>query len=175
MMLSIARLTLPTLLKITSLVLIGCTLGCSLFQAPDNPQERLLKQGPQQKIYFAKYESVWRAVHQVLKYPIASENQDSGLIETEYVKMVDGFLHPETNKPSTQGTRYKYVIKLIKGKVNGRTSVRVVIEKQIEFLKNFFSEPERLPSDGLEEATLFYRIERELVISDGLEKAQKAN
>lgn len=167
------RHILLMLLKISSFVLIlGCASGCGLFDKPSTREDQLLKQGPAQRVYFAKYESVWRAIHQVIKYPIASENQDSGIIETEYVKMLDGFLHPETNKPTTPGTRYKYVIKLIKGKLNGRNSVRVVLEKQIELLKNFFSEPERIPSDGLEEKIFFYRIERELLVAEALEKSQ---
>jgi hypothetical protein len=147
--------------------------GCTAFQKPEDQQELLLKSGPIQKVFFVKYETLWRAVHQVLKYPIAAENQDTGLIETEYVKMADGFIHPVTGKPPTRGTRYRFVFKLIKGKVSGRASVRVVIDKQIELLKNFFSDPERIPSDELEELSLIYRIERELMLTETLEKANK--
>ena len=147
--------------------------GCTAFQKPEDRQEQLLRKGPTQKIFYAKYEALWRAIHQVLKYPIASENQDTGFIETEYVKMMDGFAHPETGKPPTPGTRYRFVFKLIRGKVNGRPSVRLVIDKQIELLKNFFSEPERIPSEGLEELALIYRIERELLLAEALEKEIK--
>lgn len=170
----ILQLMFPMLRKITSLVFV-CSLigGCAAFQRPVDQQEQLLKSGPAQRVYFAKFENLWRAIHQALKYPIASENQDTGIIETEYIKMVDGFLHPETGKPSTRGTRYRFVIKMIKGRVDGRPSVRVVVDKQIELLKNFFSDPERVPSDGLEELALLYRIDRELVISEALEKSNK--
>jgi hypothetical protein len=37
-------------------------------------------------------------------------------------------------------------------------------------LRDFFSEPETVDSDGLEEKIIFYRIERELVINDALKR-----
>lgn len=108
----------------------------------------------------------------VIKYPIASENQDSGIIETEYIKGLDGWIPPgdEKNLPSS-GVRYKLTLTFVRGKNDGKESTRVTIEKKMEKLRDFFSESENLESDGLEEKILFYRLERELIISEALKKA----
>ncbi|HWU42584.1 MAG TPA: hypothetical protein VN132_04065 [Bdellovibrio sp.] len=124
-----------------------------------------------QKVFFASYDSVWRAAHSVIKYPIVQENQDTGIIETEYIKGVDGWLPPGTTRPPSSGIRYKLTFTFAKGTADGRESTRVTIDKKMENLRDFFSDPEQLESDGLEEKILFYRIERELVIMEALKKA----
>jgi hypothetical protein len=64
---------------------------------------------------------------------------------------------------------------LAKGKVEGREGIRVTINKNIEKKRDFFSEAEVLPTDGLEEKVIFYRMERELIIDEALKKAAKAS
>ncbi|WP_374074212.1 hypothetical protein [Bdellovibrio bacteriovorus] len=124
-----------------------------------------------QKVFFATYDQVWRAAHAVLKYPIAQENQDTGIIETEFIKGIDGWLPPNEQRPPSSGIRYKLTMTFAKGKTEGRESTRVTIDKRMEILRDFFSEPEYMETDGLEEKIIFYRIERELVINEALKKA----
>ncbi len=128
------------------------------------------KPSTMQRIYFAPFDRVWRASHAVLKYPIANENPDAGHIETEFIKGLDGFLPPEKSKQPSAGLRYKLILNFAKGRTEGRESTRLTIDKKIEVLRDFFSEPESVYSDGLEEKVLFYRIERELVIFEALKK-----
>ncbi len=160
-----------TLLWISSSVLVLLGSGCSLFDRQQDPENAILKQSIHQKVYFAAYDSVWRAAHTSIKYPIAVENQDTGYLETEFIKGVDGFLPPEVSKPPSAGIRYKLVFNFAKGRTEGRESTRVTIEKKIERLRDFFSEADGVASDGLEERVLFYRIEREIVIAEALKKA----
>lgn len=124
-----------------------------------------------QKIYFATYDSVWRAAHRVIKYPIFQENQDTGIIETEFIKSMDGWLPPDQQPAPSSGVRYKLIITFARGKTDGRESTRVSIDKKMEILRDFFSEPETIETDGLEEKILFYRIERELIIDETLKRA----
>jgi len=145
--------------------------GCSLFDRQPDPENAILKQSIHQKVFFASYDTVWKAAHTTIKYTIAVENQDTGFLETEYIKGVDGFLAPEVQKTPSAGSRYKRVFNFAKGRTEGRESTRVTVEKKIERLRDFFSEPDFIPSDGLEEKVIFYRIEREIVISDALKKA----
>lgn len=162
------------LLWTSSFVLICFVIfgsGCSLFDRQPDPENTILKQSVHQKVYFAGYDSVWRAAHTSIKYPIATENQDTGYLETEYIKGVDGFLPPEVTKSPSAGIRYKLIFSFAKGKTEGRESTRVTIEKKIERLRDFFSEADGVASDGLEEKVLFYRIEREIVIAEALRKA----
>lgn len=146
--------------------------ACSLFDRQADPENAILKQSTRQKVFFAAYDTVWKAAHTTIKYPIAVENQDTGYLETEFIKGVDGFLPPEVLKPPSAGIRYKLIFNFAKGKTEGRESTRVTIEKKIERLRDFFSEADNMASDGLEEKVLFYRIEREIVIAEALKKAQ---
>lgn len=145
--------------------------GCSLFDKPAESGAPLLQKNSRQRIFFANFDTMWRIAHTVLKYTIATENPDTGIIETEYIKGVDGWLAPDQKKAPSAGLRYKITMVLARGKTDGRESTRVTIEKRIEVLKDFFSEPQILETDGLEEAVLFYRMERELVVSEALKRA----
>ncbi|MNK12077.1 hypothetical protein D3C87_301340 [compost metagenome] len=153
------------------LISTGCTLlSCSLFDARPSAHSQM-KTVIKQKIFFAPYDSVWTAAHKVLKYPIAQENQDTGVIETEYIKGLDGWLPPGTQTPPSAGIRYKLIFTMAKGRTDGRESTRVTIDKKMEILRDFFSPPEPMETDGLEEKVLFYRMERELIITEALKKA----
>lgn len=165
-------LTFRTALFRSSLfaILFAFASGCASLDQPPEAELRR-KKASKQRIFFAPVDTVWTVAHKVLKYSIATENQDSGIIETEYVKAVDGWLPPNVKKPPSAGIRYKIVMILAKGKTDGREATRVTIEKRIEMLQDFFSEPDVLESDGLEEAAIFYRIERELIIEEALRKA----
>lgn len=155
---------------LTAVLLAGGTLvGCSLFDKKPSAHS-LMPKINKQKVFFASYDSVWRAAHSTLKYPIAVDNQDTGVIETEFIKGVDGWLPPNEARPPSSGIRYKLFMTFARGKTDGKESVRVTIDKKMEILRDFFSEPEPLESDGLEEKVIFYRIERELIINEALKK-----
>lgn len=150
--------------------------GCSLFERQPDSADKIIQKASKQKIFYAPYDLVWKAAHLSIKYTIASENQDFGVIETDYVKSVDGWLPPDKSKPEYKSGRYKLVLTFAKGKkVDGREPVRVTIEKKIEIFKDFISEKQIVPSDGLEESVLFYRMEREIIIANALKKNAEAN
>lgn len=148
--------------------------GCGLFAPRSDSPDKIIQRASQQKIFFASYDSVWRAAHASLKYTIANENQDYGVIETDYIKSVDGWLPPDQNRPEYKSARYKLMLTFAKGSSGGRESTRVTIEKKIEIFKDFISEREVVASDGLEEQSIFYRIERELLIGQALKRAASA-
>lgn len=149
---------------------VSILVGCTTLKEGITPPQELVKKQSRQKIFLSDYDDVWRAAHTALKYPISNENQDTGVIETDFIKAQDGFIPPESKVPSS-GLRYKIFMYFAKGRTQGRESVRVTVDKRIEKLRDFFSDAESLSSDGLEEKLLFYRIERELLIMKGLKKA----
>lgn len=165
---------MKTLLKIFLLCGSLTLTGCSLFENRAETADQAIEKSSNQKIFFAPYDLVWKAAHTTLKYTIASENQDYGVIETDFVKAVDGWLPPYKNKPDLPGSRYKLTFTFAKGKTNGRESTRVTIEKKIEVFKNIISDTQSVSSDGQEERILFYRMEREIIISQALKKAAEA-
>lgn len=157
--------------QLAFLILLGVLPGCSLLEKQPESIDKIIQKSSNQKIFFANYDLVWKAAHTAIKYTIASENQDFGVIETDYVKSVDGWLPPEKTKPDYKSARYKLIFTFAKGKTDGRDSTRITIEKKIEVFRDFVSETQIIPSDGLEEMALFYRIEREIVISQALKRA----
>lgn len=144
--------------------------GCSLFDRQPDPSRSLNKAASRQRVFFANYDLVWRAAHAVVRYPLSVDNQDTGVIETEYIKGVDGWVPPETSISPSSGIRYRITLLFAKGKTDGREATRVTIDKHVEILRDFFSQPETIESDGLEEKIIFYRIERELIINEALKK-----
>lgn len=158
------------LLTFSFIILLSLS-GCGLFNSRPESAEKLIERVSRQKIFFAPYDVVWKAAHAAIRYTIANENQDFGVIETDYIKGVDGWLSPDQNRPQYKSSRYKITINFAKGTTSGRESTRVTIEKKIEVFKDFISETQVVPSDGLEEQSIFYRIEREIVIARALKKA----
>lgn len=135
------------------------------------PPKPIVNKNKNQKIFFYPYESVWRAAQISLKYPVAINNMDNGTLETEWIKQIDGYQPPIQTGPVSSGIRYKVSIFVVKGQVDGQDSVKVTILKKSERLRDFFSEPEVLESDVLEEQMILYRIERELLIDEAIKKA----
>lgn len=148
--------------------------GCSLLGTNNETPAQIIEKSSQQKIFFAPYDLVWRAAHMAIKYTIANENQDYGVIETDYIKTIDGWVPPDRKIPEHRSGRYKLILTFAKGSTNGRESTRVNIEKRIEIFKDFISDTQTVPSDGLEEQSIFYRIEREIIINQSLKRAGSA-
>lgn len=156
---------------ISSLLLMITLSGCGLFQPRPETADKIIEKASKQKIFFAPYDLVWKAAHSAIKYTIANENQDYGVIETDFIKAVDGWLPPDQTKPQYKSARYKLTFSFAKGNTGGRESTRITIEKKIEVFRDFISETQIVQSDGLEEQSIFYRIEREIVIANALKKA----
>lgn len=135
-------------------------------------RDKALRKNIHQKVFYFPYDSVWRAAQLAVKYPISVNNMDNGILETEFIRASEGFSSPVEESQPSSGVRYKITLVLAKGRVNNKESVRVTITKAVEKNRDFFSESEALPSDGLEEKVIFYRLERELVIEEALKKAK---
>ena len=62
------------------------------------------------KVFNYSYEAVWRAAQLTLKYPIAVNNIDNGVLETEWIRSSDGFIAPGAIKEPSAGSKYKIPI-----------------------------------------------------------------
>lgn len=165
-------LTSPATRLTSSLILLfSLVSGCgSLFADNREPPATF---GPREQIYFASFDQVWRATQLALqKYPIRVNNMDLGVLETDNIKGYKVWMPPH-RKSASGGLSYKLNVRVVKGVVDGRSSVRVTVMKDTEMKKDFFASSKKLPSDGLEERSILYRIKRELLIDKALQKAQK--
>lgn len=154
-----------------SFLFLGIFLtGCQMFpgKKTPNPQDQLNR--PYQQEYIASYEAVWRAAQISVRYPISLNNMDTGQLETDWIRALEGFAPPDQKKNPSSGMRYKIVLTLVKGRKLNRPSVRVTLKKIVERQRDFFAEPESIVTDGLEEKVILYRMERELIIQEALKK-----
>lgn len=158
----------PKIYSLFILALILCFLGCA------SSPEAQLKIGPKEKVYHQEFDQVWRATQIALaQYPIRINNMDRGLLETEVIKGYDVWTPPYNPDLKTGGLRYKLIVRVIKGNLKGKPAIKVSIFKNMSIQKDFFSKEKDLPSDGLEEISLLYRIQRELKLENALIRLSK--
>jgi hypothetical protein len=144
--------------------------GCALFQDRPGPPTYL---GPREQIYYATFDEVWRAVNLVLQpYPLRVSNMDQGVLETDTIRGFKTWTPPYAPNQASAGITYKMKIRVVKGTQQGSSATKVVIDKDLEVQHDFFSSPTQMPSDGMEEKSILYRVGREIQIERALKKAQ---
>ena len=123
------------------------------------------------QVFPAEYEKVWRALQlSVQKYPIRINDIDRGVLETDFIRGAKSYSPPHLPPQNFSGRQYQLLFRVLKGKIEGRPAIKVVIVKKMERKRDFFSENEELKSDGLEEKTILYRIAREIEIDRAITK-----
>lgn len=153
------------------LSLLVSLTGCALFEERAGPQMMF---GPREQVYFATFEETWKAVNFALQaYPLRISNMDQGTLETDMIRGYRIFTPPYKSETSATSESYRLVIRVIKGNLEAKAATKVTIVKEAQLQSDFFSDPRSLPSDGLEEKTILYRISREIQIERAILKAQR--
>jgi hypothetical protein len=157
----------PLIKSLGLLVLLGLFLGGCVEKelAADPP----VSDAPT-KVFVANYDEVWRSVQLALrKYPVHLNNIESGLLETDYIKGDKLFAEPVEDKTKF-GMRYKLTIRAVKGKFNDKSAIKIICTKVSEIQRDFFTGYQPIPSNGLEENLVLYRIGRYLEMDHMLSK-----
>ncbi len=158
-------------LWISNLAFLLLLNACALFEERTGPQ---MYYGPREQVYYANFEEVWRSVNLVLQpYPLRVSNMDQGMLETDEIRGYRVWAPPHKSDVAASGETYRLTIRVIKGALSSRAATKVTIVKDTQLRRDFFSDPKSMPSDGLEEKSLLYRIGREIQIERALAKAQK--
>jgi hypothetical protein len=157
---------------IYSFILVSMLSGCALFEERSGPATMF---GPREQVYYATYEEVWRAVNFVLQpYPLRISNMDQGTLETDMIRGYRVWSPPYKSESSASAEAYRLTIRVIKGApLAGKPATKVTIVKEVQLQRDFFSDPQALPSDGLEEKSVLYRIGREIQIERAIARAQR--
>jgi len=115
------------------------------------------------KTFRANHAATWKAVVLALEdYPLKEQNQATGLILTNIIKGEKGWRPPfKTNY--SKNVAYRMHIQVIKNESHPLLTT-VHVTKQIFRHRGFIDGVQKIPSDGLEEQTLLYRIKREIVV-----------
>ncbi len=120
----------------------------------------------------ASFDEVWRACQQaILSYPLKVNNMEQGVIQTTMLRSHTYFRPPHISKKHASGYRYSLSFNLLK---DSEKETTISIHKNLLVYRDFISKPEDLTSDGLEEAILLYRIQREIEIDRSIVKASKS-
>jgi len=152
-------------------VILSTLTACALFAERPGPATYT---GPREQVYYATYEEVWRATNLVLQpYPLRVSNMDQGILETDGIRGFRIFTPVYKRESTSSAEQYKLVARVIKGSLERKAATKVTLTKDVTLQSDFFSDPKFLPSDGLEEKTILYRIGREIQIERALAKAQK--
>lgn len=162
-----SRTTLSIFSKITLLASLVAVAACSTLEA-EKPKQR----GPALQVMVGSYDEVWRAIQKAFSgYPIQVNNLDQGILETDVIKGAQVWVPPYEKSPRPSNYHYVLNVRVVKGRSKGKESAQVMIVKRISMQRDFFSSDEEMPSDGLEEESLLYRIDRELHLERSLRKA----
>lgn len=162
---------LHTSLAILLISISGPTLlGCAAFQSTAPPPQTM---DPIEQVYPAKFDAIWLATQKAMAaYPMRVNNMDLRVLETDTIKS-EKYWNPPHVSTMKSGDEYKLIVRVIEGELDGGVAQKVSVSKIVHRRKDFFSVQKQVPSTGLEEKALLYRIERELVIEKALERAQK--
>lgn len=159
--------SLATLLISTSLVSV---VGCAAFRSTAPPPQTM---DPVEQVYPVKFDAIWLATQKAMAaYPMRVNNMDLRVLETDTIKSEKYWNPPHLSLLKT-GDEYKMIVRVIEGELDGVDAQKVSVSKIVHRKKDFFSVKRQVPSTGLEEKALLYRIKRELVIEKALERAQK--
>ena len=124
-------------------------------------------------IFRGSLQQIWLATEKALtNYPIAESNIDAGILKTDFLRGLNCWKAPYVQENYSSGVRCNLLLQFVKMPGNG---IRVRITKTLEMIRDFVSETEKLQSDGLEELTVLYRIDRELTIGKELKKQSETS
>lgn len=137
-----------------AILLTGCATSSFVYD-PKNVKAAL------EKNIKGEYEQVFKAAQiSLADYPIEVSDMESGYLQTAYIRNEQLWQPPHLEGGQKGGYRYQLHIQILRVRRKGMT--KVIITKNKQYKKDFFSTYKPVKTDGLEEIALLYRIQREL-------------
>ena len=113
------------------------------------------------KVYKADFNQTWQAVLQIMKrFDVSYNNQEAGKIKTRWmdntlqVNFTDSF----GSSDAVKAAEFKLLINVAEGFSYGRKVTKVTIFKRQRIERDFLQGWKEIPTDGIQEKTLLYRI-----------------
>ena len=129
------------------------------------------------KVFKSDYNQTWDAVIKVMrKYDLANYNQEAGFIKTRWIDntLEVNFADSFGASDGVKAARFKLVINVVKGFRASREVTKVSIYKRQLIEQDFLQGWKEVPTDGIIEKTLLYRIGRLIAIDNKLKEIDKA-
>lgn len=127
------------------------------------------------KVFKNNYDQTWLAILQVVKkYDLQLQDQDSGVIKTKWTDntLQLNFSDSFGSSDSIKAARFKLIVNIVKGFRGRREVSKVTIYKRQVVEQDFLQGAKVVPSDGILEKTILYRIGRSLAITSKLQKIE---
>lgn len=127
------------------------------------------------QVYKADYNKVWQEVMKITnKYPRELFNQEAGVIKTRWndntleLNFSDSF----GSNDSVKAAEFKLIINVVKGYRGTKEVTKVSIYKRQRVEQDFLQGWKLIPSDGILEKSMLYRLDRALAIEERLQKIE---
>jgi len=159
---------------IIQFLLITSLSGCASYEKFRQVTEELEMPS---KIFRADFNQTWQAVIEVMKkYDIAQRNQEAGYIKTRWMDntMEVNFTDSFGSSDAVKAARFKLVVNVVKGFRSSSEVAKVTIYKRQLVEQDFLQGWKEIPTDGIMEQTLLYRIERLIDNDNKLKEIDKA-
>lgn len=160
--------------NIIQFLLITSLVGCASYEKFRQVTEELEMPS---KIFRADFNQTWQAVIEVMKkYDIAQRNQEAGYIKTRWMDntMEVNFTDSFGSSDAVKAARFKLVVNVVKGFRASSEVAKVTIYKRQLVEQDFLQGWKEIPTDGIMEQTLLYRIERLIDNDNKLKEIDKA-
>lgn len=129
-----------------------------------------------QKVYKHDFNQTWLSVLQVMKkYNLEITNQEAGVIKTRWIDntLEVNFADSFGSSDAVKAAKFKLILNVVKGYRSKREVAKVTVYRRQMIEQDFLQGWKVIPSDGILEKTILYRIERNLAIADKLKKIEE--
>lgn len=128
------------------------------------------------KVFGADYAQTWQAVLQIMaKYDLELKNQEAGVIKTRWIDntLEVNFADSFGGNDSVKAARFKLILNIVKGFRGNSEVSKVTIFKRQLVEQDFLQGWKVVPTDGILEQSLLYRVERLLAIDKKLKAIEQ--
>lgn len=158
---------------LSTLILLSGLYSCSSYE-----QFRYITEEFEipQKLYKQDFNQTWLAVLQVMKnYPLEITNQEAGVIKTRWIDntLEVNFADSFGSSDAVKAAKFKLILNVVKGYRSKREVAKVTVYRRQMIEQDFLQGWKVIPSDGILEKTILYRIERNLAIADKLKQIEE--
>jgi hypothetical protein len=146
------------MIKIINILLIFSFFSCTSYEKYRQVTEEL--EIPAQ-VYKADFNQTWQAVIQVMKkFDNAYLNQESGRIKTRWMDntLQINFADSFSKNDAVKSAEFRLMVNVTEGYSYGRKITKVTIYKRQRVEQDFLQGWKEVPTDGIQEKTLLYRI-----------------
>lgn len=126
------------------------------------------------EIIQGNYPAVWQATIKVLTFPLLIKDEDTGIIKTDWVDNTReiNFSDSFGSSDAIKGARFKLIVNLVAGNM-GKTPFTKIRMLRRQFVEHDFLQGwKEIPTDGILEKTLLYRIQRLVQIDSALKELE---